>query len=449
VDEARLVRWSQQSYREFLAASYFARRLEKRAKALQFFEHPGRPGSTSRPIAPQLAESVAWLAAMDESIAARVAEYDPIVLLRALHYIFPSIRPRLAAWLLEETAAGRAVHLGWSVDRARSTVCHEGLATKLAEYLNDATAHVEIRTMASWLAGVCQFRDLGPVVLAIAHNDGEDLSTRWAAVFALEEIGTEDNKHSLRPLLESIAGDSAASHRLRAQVLRTLWPVHITTSEALDYLREHQRSSTDEYRSVFGGKFASAMDTTQLAEALTWMTNVAQDEDGPLDWHFAEILLAASKAIDDQGVREALASTLVARATAQDHLVPYHSIEFYQSIRSQPTELQVALVDAMSKVIASRSASSSVARYHIANFIDRLELPYDQLVALASKSEANSRSLWWKVLHSDTRTWVTQSEEHPIRKALAANDLEPPARELFDYLDQEIGARAAPKGPEE
>ena len=109
VHDAQLVRWSQQAYREFLAASYFARRLERKATALQLLRAPRPPpGSTTRPIAPQLAESVAWLAATDEPFATLVAERDPIVLLRAQHFVFPSVRPRLATWLLEETEAGRA-----------------------------------------------------------------------------------------------------------------------------------------------------------------------------------------------------------------------------------------------------------------------------------------------------------------------------------------------------
>ena len=210
-------------------------------------------------------------------------------------------------------------------------MCHEGLEGQLAAILNDRAAHAEVRRLASWLAGVCRFEALAPALLTIAHDDDEALSTRWAAVLALGEVGAEDHKRSLRPLLESIDGDSGASHRLRAQVLKELWPTHVTTSEALDYLREHQRSSTDEYGGL-GGRFDPPTDMGLLAEAIEWMSIDAPEEDDPLEWHFDDVLLAASPSIDDERVRAALA-----RHARRPSAAPFsaHSLP-RDGVRSEP-----------------------------------------------------------------------------------------------------------------
>jgi hypothetical protein len=56
IEDASLLRWSQETYREFLAARFFAHGLENKLNSIQFLEHPGQPGSTERWIAAQLAQ---------------------------------------------------------------------------------------------------------------------------------------------------------------------------------------------------------------------------------------------------------------------------------------------------------------------------------------------------------------------------------------------------------
>jgi len=449
VQDAQLIRWSQQSYREFLAAVYFSRRLPDKTKALQFFEHPGRPGTTARPIAPHLAEPAAWLAAIDESVARVLTDHDPGVLLRARHFIFPSIRPDLASWLLRETASGRAINLGWTAERARESVCHDGLPAQLREILNRSDANNEERSLACWLAGACRFSELETALLAIALDAVAALSTRWTAVLALGEVGSEETHAALRPLLDTIQGPSSASHRLRGQVLSVVWPRYLSTSEALEYLRILQQSPTDEYRETFGSRFVPRMGPVHLAEALAWIRTTTDQDDGALDRRMAEILLAAAGSIDDDRVCAELASTLVARAKSRNHTIPFDESKFFDTLSGYSDELRTTFADALAVEYASQDGGPAGTVYEISEFIARLDLPYDALVGLASKTTSANSILWWQALTSDRRTWAHSGAAHLIRQAFTDAELNSVAEELFQALIQRVEAAHRPESSTE
>lgn len=171
--DLHLMGWSQQVYREFLAARFFARRLYRTGAAVQFLEHPGRPGSIRRPIAPQLAETAAWLAAMDEEVAAWIAEHDPGVLLRGRHHIPTSLRLGLVDWWFAEERQGRTVEVRRTSEQLRDDLSHPNLANQISDLLTDRSAFPRARMLACDLAGVMQGDGVAPTLAALALSDDE------------------------------------------------------------------------------------------------------------------------------------------------------------------------------------------------------------------------------------------------------------------------------------
>lgn len=438
VQDASLVRWSQQTYREFLAARYFGRRLRDKTKALQFLEHPGRPGSTGRSVAPQLAEPAAWLAAMDEGVAAWIVEHDPAVLLRGRHHVFPSVRPSLASWLLEEESRGRAVNVRWSVEQARAALDHPGLSDQLRSVLDDRGAGEEGRSLACQLAGACGRGDLQDILVETALDDQKPLLVRWSAVVALGEVGSDWALARLRPLLNSIAGDASEDHRLRAQVLAAVWPAHLSTTEALDYLRERQIAAGDEYGTVMGGRFVARMEQDHLVEALGWISANAGRPDRGLEFLIGEIMSSAAARADVDAVRVVLAPAILGRLR-HHYSVGNREQDVIEGLVRLPEQARRHLANDLVGLLEP----SDEATWELADLLASLDLPFDAAVAGAKADDPGIGLFWERVLRRDPRTWTKPGSLDALREAAAsARDGSAANRRLTALVDDAVAGAA-------
>ena len=399
VHDARLVRWSQQSYREFLAASYFARRMRDGAKVAQFLEHQGRPGSSQRFVAPQLAESAAWLAGMDDVFARWVIEHDPAVLLRASHHVRPSIREGLVAWWLEEESSGRPIDARWWPERLQAEFDHPTLAAQLERILDIHSAHERGRSLACHFAGACRCSALEPSLLAIALDDGAHLHLRWSAVAALGEVGSDEAKARLLPLLAAIADDSGDAHRLRGQVLATVWPAHLSTTEALDVLAAHQVAAGDEYSTTFSAHFLGLLAPDHLVEALNWIAARTARPDDPLDQLVAEILTSAAERIEDDEVRIALARAIVTQLRAHHVVLIEGEARVLEELLQRPESTRLRLADELVALLQP----SDDAVWGLARLLVSLHLPYSEVVSRVGTTDPVSGTFWVRVLRADVR----------------------------------------------
>ncbi|MFT4037635.1 MAG: hypothetical protein QM692_05595 [Thermomicrobiales bacterium] len=411
-----LVRWSQETYREFLAACFFAHRMSDATNAIQFLEHPGRPGSIERRIAPQFVQTAGWLSAMDERVAAWLVDHDPAVLLRGQHEVPISIRSKLTAWLLEEELAGRSLDVRWNAWTARAALDHPGLSEQLASIIGNANAHVDARWLACWLAGVCQRNDLEALLLAVALDEAEIPVVRWYAVRSLGEIGTSASRLQLRPLLDVTKGDSEDLHQLRAELLVATWPNQLSTSDALDYLVLWQTSPTDAYAHTFERRLASSMQDDELIDALAWIASHPSAVSGPLEFFLGDILTAGAARMDKPVVLSALVDTLSALYLEHKYSLPGHSEEFLSAVRQQESQVRVNFAEAL---ISRLSALPGGSWYAARSILTDIELPLTVLLNKATTGKPAEVARWLQIIGSDSRVWSDPESVNLIQGALA------------------------------
>jgi hypothetical protein len=435
IEDASSLRWSQETYREFLAARFFAHRLDNKLNSIQFLEHPGQPGSTAGWIAPQLAQPASWLAAMDEDVARWLVEHDPATLLRGQHEVPESIRAQLTAWLLKEESAGRSLNIRWDARTAKASLDHPGISELLVSVVRNHEADVDARWLACWLAGLCRCTTLENLLLEVALDADEPAVVRWAAVLALTDIGSDETKRQLRPLLDAIEGDSGDAHQLRAQLMVVTWPEYLSTTEALDYLQTHQNSFTDEYTHTFDRDFASRLEGDQLIEALAWIQANLEQGRGPLQFLIGDILTVGAAQLDDDGTRIALADVLSARLLANQYDWPGHRSEFLEAMCSHPESLRMEFADAL---VARLTDLPGGAFFTVIDFFTEIELPYPDLLARAKESELGAGSGWWRVIGRDQRTWGSAECYAQIQEAAFASPAGSDAKAQFERVLGEI-----------
>jgi hypothetical protein len=438
IEDASSLRWSQETYREFLVARFFAHRLENKLNAIQFLEHPGQPGSTERWIAPQLAQPASWLAAINEDVARWLVEHDPATLLRGQHEVPESLRPQLTAWLLEEESAGHSLNIRWDARTAKASLDHPGISDLLALVVRNHDANDAARWLACWLAGLCRCTTLEGLLLEVALDADEPSFVRWSAVLALTDIGIDETKRELRPLLDAVEGDSGDDHQLRAQLMVVTWPEYLSTTEALDYLQRHQNSFTDEYTHTFDRDFASRLEGDQLIEALAWIQANPEQGRGALRFLIGDILTAGAAHLDDDGARTALADALSARLEADQYDWPGHQSEFIEAMRSHPESLRMEFANALVERLAELPGG---AFYAVIDFLAEIELPYPDLLAQAKESELGADTGWWRVIQRDQRTWNSAESYAHIQEAALASPAGSDARASFERLLGEIEER--------
>lgn len=408
----QLMRWSQQVYTEFLAANYFARRLPEPWRGLQFLEQPGRPGTTDRRIAPQMAEVVAWLAAMDDDVARWIAKCDPVVLLRAQHYLPPSVRPDLVGWWLAEEGAGRNVGERAWLDQIGSRLDHAGISDQLRAVLNDRGIDLRARELACDLAGAAPAVALADDLAGLALDAGEPLDVRWRAARALGGQGFEAERVRLIPLAEDAAGTEPAGHLLRAFAMATLWPEHLSTESALDILAQHKSGARDEYGLVFEAGFIRALAGQQAASALDWVASRADEQDGALVVLIGEIFESAAHHLSEDDVPAALARAMLARVRPHAYVLDRNADEVQAALREQALVSRLGLADELAAGVVRDGDYFELDRWIVA-----LDLPCLDIIARAAGAVGPALGLWMAVLRADPRTWVDAAWGDELQRA--------------------------------
>jgi hypothetical protein len=428
-----LMGWSQQVYREFLSARFFARRLHRTAAAVQFLEHPGRPGSARRAIAPQLAETTAWLAAMDDGIATWIAEHDPGVLLRGRHHIPAALRPSLVEWWFAEERQGRTIEVQRTSAQLRDDLSHPSFADQISNLLTDQGANARARALACDLAEAMHVEALAPTLVVLALSEDESFDVRGRAVRALGEISTPSQKATLRPVLEQLEGDAGPAHRFRAYLLNTLWPVQISAADVLQTLARHKHDLADEYASLVEYRFVRDLQDADVVEALTWISDVASAPLGPLENLISGIVEAAAKRIESEGVRNALARSMVARIRHHAYFVDERERAIQDALLQHPDEFRLPLADAVAAQLRSDDDPFEVDRW-----IAALQLPYETVLERLSGVDGPVADLWLHALQFDPRTWRSPECLPLIRAAAAQMAPDSGVRRRLEELERQV-----------
>lgn len=314
--------WAHQTYAEFLAARYCTQR-EMPAKQLQpLLFHPAKGGEK---LVPQLQELAAWISVMNPGILTAVGEADPLALLGAAGAGLTGAQRKLVVQkLLEQTEAGRQLHLNPATFGLYRKLSHAHLAQQLRPFVIDSAKPFGSRFLAISICHACAVSELASDLADAALNLHEPRSLRVHAGFTAAEIGSAQE---VRRRLGKLALDELIDDpddELKGVGLTALWPDLISTTDMFAQVREPKDPSLHGLYQVFlDTKLLQEMSVADLPIGLAWHSRQPQrlNSLGAISRLMDNIVKLAWKNMDIAGVTSGLATACLSRIRLHDEFV--------------------------------------------------------------------------------------------------------------------------------
>lgn len=322
--------FAHQTFAEFLAARYLATHDFDLARIYSLVAVPDEPGLQ---IAPQLHETVAWLASLKEEIFSDLLEHQPEILLRSdVATGDLSSRSRLVENLLQRIRA-RAFAEWRELYSLFGKLDHPGLPAQLGPVIRDRNELQEVRCAAIDIAERCRRTDLVELLADIALDEGEDMRIRGEAAHAVVRMREPTSSRRLRRLALGEGGDDP-DDELRGCGLQATWPKHLTAAELFACLTYPKNAHLfGAYKSfLMRRKFLDKLALADLPTALDWLLarDFGQDPLDPFREVANKIMCLAWRAVDALPVRERLARTVT--KALKNHV----DLDFWLGDRADP-----------------------------------------------------------------------------------------------------------------
>lgn len=299
--------WSHQMFAEFLAARYcFAHALPiEQLRSLVF--HPRR-----RRVIPQVREVASWIALRNDELFTEIAEFNPEVLLgSAAPSLSNEQRRVLADALLRSCDQSEVLHIRHHLELRH--LAHPLLAEQLEPVLVDRERSIATRYFAARIARACAVTCLGEALLGIALSDAETHDLRTIAAYAIADVGSEEERNRLHPLLQA-SRDIDPNDQLRGAALNAIYPGDKYDDAMWSYL-EHPRQSMffGSYNNFLSYAVVPKLNAENLPAALRWCAAQPPEDIGPIPELEAEIFSLALEHIEKDGIADLLANTVFQR----------------------------------------------------------------------------------------------------------------------------------------
>lgn len=267
---AKRMGWAHQTYAEFLAAWYLTKHDMDLKQKINLITHPGDPDNK---LVPQLHETAAWLASMDDEILAHIIKVEPDVLLKSdVANKSVEVRKSLLESLLNLYDKQEQAHDHWDLYSYYHKLDYPGISEQLRPFIIDPTKNVTVRAFAIDIATTCKVEDLQSDLVEIALNKSENHQIRHDAAFAIKVFGNNKNKEKLRPLIYC-GIDEDPNDGLKGIALSALWPIKlISTKEFFDILTiPKQENFIGIYRTFLSQEFSEYLPEEDIPLALGWV----------------------------------------------------------------------------------------------------------------------------------------------------------------------------------
>jgi hypothetical protein len=252
-----------------------------------------------------------------------VAGSDPEALLgAAAASLSEDQRMVLVRSILDNSEAGRPLHLRWGMYWLYHKLEHPKLQAQLRPYLRDATTSLAARHVAIDIGRACKVAALGPDLVHVALNTSEHVALRKAAAAAVASIGSAQVRGLLRPLaFEEVGPDP--DDELKGAGLTALWPELISAAEVFPLLANPKNPNLSGLYTSFIASFPDRMSAADLPIALGWFSRQPSRHniEFSLGKLMDKIVLLAWENLDHPGVAEGLAGAILSRAVFHDELV--------------------------------------------------------------------------------------------------------------------------------
>lgn len=272
--------WAHQTYAEFLAARYLTQSGMNKKKKMSLLIHPS---DIQQKLVPQLYETAAWVANMNNDVFNEIMEIEPELLLRSdIASVEADSRKRLVGSLL--TSFDQEELLDRETYKYYYKLDYPSLADQLKPYVINKNKGFLVRRVAIDIAEACKSKDLLPALTQVALDPDDDMSVRINAACAIARIGDSDSKDKLRTILfQQIEDDQ--EDRLKGWVLQACWPEHISIEELFQVIKPAKNpnhvGSYEQFLYELPEKLSVHLKPEDLKYALGWISSTHN-----VDWNF-------------------------------------------------------------------------------------------------------------------------------------------------------------------
>jgi hypothetical protein len=186
-------------------------------------------------VIPQLAETAAWLAGINDDFLVHLLSIDPGVLLRSdVARVQGNRKVQIVRAILERTKQLELFN-DFNLRRFLSGLKHSQLAQQLWEYIKDDTLNVIVRRLALEIAEECQLSELNDDLLLLLFRPDVEQQVKEAAARVLIKTLPDDRLSELEPLAQG-GRVPDSNDQLKGYSLDRLVPNHWSVSRALEYM---------------------------------------------------------------------------------------------------------------------------------------------------------------------------------------------------------------------
>ncbi len=179
--ESGRITWAHRTIEEYLAAYFLAERAVGLDQIRSLLFHSSDP---QHKLVPQLHQAAAWLAEMNRQVFTAIMASDPGILLRS-NVGIAAVEDRAAlVTTLLQSCDDRTLIDTLGLRAGYANLAHPGLSDQLESYLVDRQRRDTTREAAIVIAGACSTAMLFPVIIAIALDPVESLSSTFPICMA-------------------------------------------------------------------------------------------------------------------------------------------------------------------------------------------------------------------------------------------------------------------------
>ncbi|MFZ5868263.1 MAG: NACHT domain-containing protein [Thermodesulfobacteriota bacterium] len=354
--------WAHQSYAEILAAEYLCGNNLPVDQIMALIRNPHVPGGK---IPPQLSETAAWLALMNQDIRDRLMAVDPEILLTKMRHadavaLPEGFREQLVGTLLKLLDEGELLDHRISRSLSLRNLWHPKLAEQLLPYITDRTKSFPVRRVAIGIAEENEVRQLQEAICGVTLDAADDYLVRIPAAHALVRIADDDAKLRMKPLaLEEREDDP--DDELKGCALKALWP-HLLQAEELfgNITAPKNIDLFGTYKIFLWRDLGEGMNTSHLPCALRWAQQQPRDYGQPFSFKdlIDSIMDLAFNYLGDPIILEEFAKAALHRLQEYEEIIPCGTKDRHEGILFSDDNRRRCLFEAMIRVAAESGASS-------------------------------------------------------------------------------------------
>ena len=260
--------WRHQSYAEYLAAYYVARRG---LSALQTAAILTDTADNSERIIPQLEETACWTAEIISEVFEILAARNADVFLRCdSTYWSDRSRILLVENYLQLVRLHEAEQLDWQLKHRFSQLAHPDLATQLGPIITNRIENPLVRESAIDIAGYCKLASLAPELVGVFLDTTEIFRVRKHAAVALWHARNDEIRTLLRGRnVGDWSGD--IDDDLRGYYLQIMWPTHVSLDELMPLTSPKRRYYTGSYKMFLEYELPKSLPDAELPRMLDWL----------------------------------------------------------------------------------------------------------------------------------------------------------------------------------